>query len=102
MPLGICGTARLIAEYSWRSGSSSAKYIGIAFEGSRALALNESFVDIAFFFFFLFVDTKNSKLFLYYVLCIFRPLNGLAETENDEIFGLNHFYNSFTTPLSHN
>ena len=43
MPLGIWGTARFMAEYSGKSGSSSAKYIGIGLVGSRALALNDSF-----------------------------------------------------------
>lgn len=43
MPLGICGTARLIAEYSVKSGNSSAIWIFNGFEGSRALARNDNF-----------------------------------------------------------
>lgn len=54
------------------------------------------------FSFLLFVDTKNSKLFLCYIFCIFRPLNGPAETENSCLGALNHFIHSFTAPLSHN
>lgn len=55
IPLGIWGTARLMAEYSGRSGSSSAKYMGIGLDGSRALARNESFDIFSPNFFFVYV-----------------------------------------------
>ena len=42
IPVGICGTARLIAEKSGKSGSSSVMYTGIDFEASSARARNDN------------------------------------------------------------
>lgn len=85
MPLGIWGTARLIAEYSWMSGSSSARQMGIGFEGSNALARNDNFVDIFFYTFLrpctlclLVIKLK----FIFHSLSMFETAGGPAETEN--------------------
>lgn len=43
IPVGICGTARLMAAKSGRSGISSARKTGIGLHASSARALNDSF-----------------------------------------------------------
>lgn len=46
MPEGRMGTPRLMAVHSPRSGTSSARYIGIGFEGSSCLDLKDNLVVI--------------------------------------------------------